>query len=244
MNINLRETTFGGQISFLDSQQVRYIRGGITLDASKVTANETTGIKKLLAGSFVGKNGVSGKYEQYDGGVKASLITALAGDNNDLKWEWNEPGTHGNDISVKYTDPSANDQALSITFDGRVIDVSLATGAAGAITTTAAEIKAAIAKHDLLKDKVTVTDAADNNGTGVVTALAAASLADGEAFNVIPTLLLADDVTFTTFTSTGGAAHADQVVTAIDQARVIVARLPGAPDIVVKANVPGITWVE
>jgi len=60
---------------------------------------------------------------------------------------------------------------------------------------------------------------------------------------VTPRFLLADDVVFTTFTATGGAVHGDQLVTAIDQARVIEARLPVPPDAFTKANMPGITWV-
>ena len=127
-NIGLKKTTFGGTINFLDSQQVRYVRGGVTLDATEVAA-DGNGMKKLPAGTFIGKV-ENGKYAKYTAG--------------------------------------------------------------GGIT---------------------------------------------------PTLILAEEVIFTTFTPTGGVAHADQVATAIDMARVITSRLPEAPDATVKANMPMITFV-
>jgi hypothetical protein len=75
MNLTLKETTFGTQINFLDSDHVRYIRGAITLDESEVSA-DGNGLKKLDAGSFVGKLG-NGKYAKYAAGTTA------------YKWEYN-----------------------------------------------------------------------------------------------------------------------------------------------------------
>jgi hypothetical protein len=130
-NIGLKTTTFGGEVNFLDSQQTRSVRGGVTLDASAVTA-DGNGVKKLLAGTFIGKVAASGKWVQADG-----------------------------------TTPEG----------------------------------------------------------------------------VTPTLILAEDVDFTSYTESGGLAYADQVATAYDQARVIAARLSVAPTAAVKAGMPGITFV-
>ena len=100
-----------------------------------------------------------------------------------------------------------------------------------------------------MKDIVVASLAEGSEGTDAAIAVAATALAGGVddtpagAPNVTPRFLVADDVVFTTFTATGGAVHSDQLVTAIDQARVIEARLPAAIDAFTKASMPGITWV-
>ena len=88
-------------------------------------------------------------------------------------------GTDGNGITVTYTDPSGNDQALAVSVVGTDIDVSLATGPAGAITSTADDISTAIAADEDAAALVTVADAEDNDGSGVVTAMAEAALTGG-----------------------------------------------------------------
>lgn len=73
-----------------------------------------------------------------DAGTAASKII------QDLTYTADEVGTGGNAISVTYVDPGANDQALSVGVVGSAITVNLATGPAGAITSTATEIKTAV----------------------------------------------------------------------------------------------------
>lgn len=73
-----------------------------------------------------------------DAGTAASKII------QDLTYTADAVGTAGNSISVTYVDPAANDQALSVGVVGSAITVNLATGPAGAITSTAAEIKTAV----------------------------------------------------------------------------------------------------
>jgi len=140
-------------------------------------------------------------------------------------------------------DPGANSKPLLVSLSGNVITVSLATSGAGAITSTAAQVVAAINSTEIVKDFVVAALAAENSGATAVTALAAAALAGGTANNVVPTLILAEDVHFSAFTTSGGVSHADQAVSAIDSARVITARLPVAPDDVVRANMPGVSFV-
>lgn len=65
-NLGLRTKTFGGEISILDSQHVRYIRGAITIDNTKVSAgcNEVVNgmTRKILKpGTFLAKL-ANGKY--------------------------------------------------------------------------------------------------------------------------------------------------------------------------------------
>ena len=118
------------------------------------------------------------------GATAAALTTALTGTNNDIVFTAVTGGNTGNTISVQYIDPGANDQALGINVDGRAIQVYLATGPAGAITTTGDLLKAAIAAHPVASTLVTAADAADNDGSGVVTAMGATHLSGGAGSEV------------------------------------------------------------
>jgi hypothetical protein len=240
MNINLRKTTYGGTTNFLDSQNVRYIRGAITLDENEVTADATSGIKKLLAGTFVGKL-TSGKYAKYAAGVKASDSTGAVADNNAILFEAKKAGTDGNKIKVSLVDPAGNSKPLTIGFANNLLTVSVATDEAGAITSKASDIIAAVNADIIASQYITAKNSGASTGAGVVAA-DTATLANGTNCNVTPTLILPEDVVFTSYTQSGGVAHADQVVTAIDSARVITSRLPEQPDDVVKANMPNITF--
>jgi hypothetical protein len=108
-------------------------------------------------------------------GVLASLTTNLTGANNDLVFTAVPAGAAGNRISVEYVNPGANNQALHVVINGTAIRIFLATGVAGAITTTAAQI-AALTDFAAL---VTVANKAANDGTGVVTAMTGTPLAGG-----------------------------------------------------------------
>ena len=256
MNLELKTTTLGGKISFLDSKKVRYVRGGITLNHLTVAPDSLTGIKRLPAGTVVGRLG-NGKYSAYAAGAAAvpgvaSTVTLKASDTgarNDIVITAKQTGVAGNAIKVQLVHPGAKNATLKVAVETDVIRVYLATNGANAITSTIAEVIAAINATLYVKDIVTAALAEGSAGDDVVIAVAATALAGGVngtpagPANVVPRYLLADDVVFTTFTSSGGATHADQVVTAIDQARVIEARLPVPPDAYVKASMPGITWV-
>ncbi len=148
----------------------------------------------LTSGRVLGKNIGTDKYEKYTAGVKASLTTNLTGNNNDLVWTWKAPGSQGNNIKVKYTDPAGNSKPLIITFSNNLIDVSLATNSSGTITTTAAQIAAAIAINEILKEKITTANATGNDGTDVVTAMSEAALTGGTNANVTPAVILAEEI--------------------------------------------------
>jgi hypothetical protein len=107
----------------------------------------------------------------------ATLTTALAGNNNDLVFTAKQ--YPGNDISVAYVNPNANNATLAVTVTGKAIAVNLATGAGGAITTLASDIATAIAANATANALVGVANAGGNDGTGTVTALAATSLTGG-----------------------------------------------------------------
>ncbi len=256
MNLELKTTTIGAKTSFLDSEKVRYVRGGITLDHLQVLPDPLTGLKRVPAGTVVGRLG-NGKYAPYTAGAAAvpgvaSTVTLKASDagaRDDIVITAKQTGVAGNAIKVQLVNPDAASASLKVAVETDVIRVYVATGGNKAITSTIAEVIAAINATLYVKDIVTAALAEGSAGDDVVIAVAATALAGGVngtpagPANVVPRYLLADDVVFTTFTSSGGATHADQVVTAIDQARVIEARLPAAIDAFTKASMPGITWV-
>jgi len=123
----------------------------------------------------------------------ATLVTALAGANNDLRFQARTPGVAGNSITIEYVDPLGNNQPLGVTVLASAITVSLATGPAGAITSTATLVAAAIAALPAADALVWVRNADSNDGSGVVTALAATPLTGGAAaapltFSTVATL--------------------------------------------------------
>lgn len=113
---------------------------------------------------------------------QAVLSTNLAGANNDLVYTAVATGAAGNAITIAYVDPAGNDQVLGVVVVGSAITVNLATGVAGAITSTGDDIKAAIALVPAAVALVgVVVDKAANDGSGVVIAMAPTNLAGGSA---------------------------------------------------------------
>ena len=74
-NVRVGTTTIGGEISIWDSEQRRFVTGGVTIDASKVTA--ANGKKILKAGYPLGKISASGKYGPYDSEADDGRQTAV-----------------------------------------------------------------------------------------------------------------------------------------------------------------------
>lgn len=84
-------------------------------------------------------------------------------------------GADGNDITVALVDPDANNATLSVALSGKAITVNLATSAGGAITSTAALIKAALDANAGIAALIDTV----SGGTGVVVETAATNLAGG-----------------------------------------------------------------
>lgn len=109
-------------------------------------------------------------------------------------------GAAGNDISVEFLDPAANNATLSVAVVGNAITVSLATDGTGAITSTYNDIAAAVTGDVSASALVTVTGSNSN----VAIALAQTNLsagADTVFTNNLPiatmTLTQTDDGVFT-----------------------------------------------
>lgn len=132
--------------------------------------------------------------------VKATLTTSLTGSNNDLVYTAVTGGTDGNSITIAYVDPSADNAALDVEVVDSAITVNLATDGSGTITTTAADISAAIASNGQASALVTVENASTNDGTGVVIALTATALSGGVA---APTVAVVETTAGVTATGRG-----------------------------------------
>jgi hypothetical protein len=119
-----------------------------------------------------------------DDAVQGTLSRNPAGDDNALTFTAVAYGAIGNATTVTYVDPEANDAELSVVVTGSSITVNLATGEAGAITSTAAQILTAIEASAPASALVTVAiDATDSgeadDGSGVVTALSLGTMSGG-----------------------------------------------------------------
>lgn len=101
--------------------------------------------------------------------VKASANTGVEGNNNALTWTAKTGlGASGNQIVVILQNPNANSQSLAVTVYQRAILIDLATDGAGAITSTAAQVKAAIEANADANALVDVTHTGASTGVGVV----------------------------------------------------------------------------
>lgn len=112
--------------------------------------------------------------------VQASLTTSLTGAQNDLKYVSKWDATKGNATTVSYLDPGGTTHEAKVLVDKPNFHIIVVLRrAAGAIAMTAAEVVAAIRANEDASDLVDVQIASSNDGTGVVTALAATALSSG-----------------------------------------------------------------
>lgn len=124
-----------------------------------------------------------------DATAQATLNVNPAGDDNGLTLTAVAYGEDGNDITIAYVDPAENDASLSVGVVGNAISVALATDSEGAITSTAADVLAAIEASEAASALVTVEimtsdSGSADDGTGVVTAMAAAPLTGGAGVGI------------------------------------------------------------
>ena len=108
----------------------------------------------------------------------ASLTTALAGANSNLRFQARSGGVDGNDITVTYV-VSGNNTPLTVAVSDTDITVNVATDGSGAATSTADDVKNAVNASPAAAGLVTATRKSGDDGSGVVTALASAPLVGG-----------------------------------------------------------------
>lgn len=113
--------------------------------------------------------------------VAAAVTINMTNANADLTYTAVTAGTAGNQLGVKHLDPGAASQALSVSYDAdeKTVTVNLATDGAGAITSTAAQVKAAVNAVPAIAAVMTCED--EGAGGGVVNATVRTSLTGGSA---------------------------------------------------------------
>jgi hypothetical protein len=108
----------------------------------------------------------------------AEYSTAMAGDNNDIRFEHSPGGTVGNSYSITMVDPGG-DGSLSVAVAGTDVTVTLAYSG-GKITSTANDVIALVNADGSCADiGFRAYQKAGNTGVGVVTALGKQSLTGG-----------------------------------------------------------------
>ncbi len=106
----------------------------------------------------------------------ASLLTALAGSNNDILWTAVAPGTGGNSKTIQYTISGSAPVAIA-TVGGAPYTGLLITGGT---TTTAQQVADAWRNSsDAVKSVAVPAIAPGNDGTGAVVSMAATALSGG-----------------------------------------------------------------
>jgi hypothetical protein len=135
-------------------------------------------------------------------GTGATLATGTEGGNNGLTWTARAPGT--TTVTVELDDPTAASATLSVTVTGAAIKVNLATSALSAVTSTAAEVLAAIANSTAASALVSVAHTGDSTGASAVAVVAASPLTGG-------TVLAATKYQVNLTRGTIKALHADAV---------------------------------
>jgi hypothetical protein len=244
MDLGIKTTTYGGDVNILASAQARYVN--VTLDETNVAA-AGSGLKSVPAGTIIGKNGGTGLYDVWVPATAAHLHTGVVGNNNAIKWTakqghpFSRRGTLGHAVKVSLIDPAGNNQPLEVRIINDEVRVMLATGAGGAITSTAAEV---IAAANGAIDNIFVSAANDGASTGAaaVVAAAAAPLAEGVDDNVAPSLILVEQCDMSSFSESGGLSHADQIVRGLEAGAVISARIAQSVDAYVNYAMPQISF--
>lgn len=141
-------------------------------------------------------NGATVVVTERDYSVKtaATLSTTMTGTNNDIVLTARVAGTVGNSTTLTLVDPSANNAALGIVVTGTSIVANLATGAGGAITTTATQLLAAIAASPAADALVSGALKGADTGASAVTALTVTSLSGGLEYTLVQTLVASTDL--------------------------------------------------
>jgi hypothetical protein len=149
-----------------------------------VVQGETDNITAMCELAVAGQDPVmlvatdGGTVWQYGAGIKATLTTSLAGDDNDLVYTAVTGGTDGNDITIAYANTAtAGNETVAVATTA--ITVGIESGAS-----TAAQVITAIEASSSASALVTVANATGNDGTGTVIVLTATNLTGGSGGRV------------------------------------------------------------
>lgn len=137
--------------------------------------------------------GIVGTAHNADPAQSAEVTITGLNANAAIKLTAKTAGEGGNLISLILKDPKANTQALAVTVSGNAITASLATDAAGVVTSTATLLITAINAAPAASALVTAANGSGSTGAGVVTPSGARFLSGGlnEAFPLNKPVLIA-----------------------------------------------------
>lgn len=111
-----------------------------------------------------------------------STVVTRSGEDDEITWTAKAGyGEEGDNITITLEDPSANDAELEVSVDGWDVTVSLATDGSGTITSTAAEVVAAVAADE---DAAALLEGEVTGAGGVCAAVAETNLASGAGTRV------------------------------------------------------------
>ena len=187
--------------------------------------------------------GIVGTAPEAQAAAAATLATGVVASNNALTWTAKTTGALGNDIGVVLKDPLANSAALSVSVTNKVITVSLATSAGGAITTTGTQLIAAISGNASANALVTVTNTGASTGASAVAAVPQTFLDGGQddAFPLDTPVLISGTRSEAAKLGTLGTLPAaiDAILDQAGAAIVVVRVAVGANDAATQTNVIG-----
>ena len=134
------------------------------------TSPEVLSYTFAAAGTYTYEiSGYQGDVGDFDFDIRPVLGTATVATNGSVVFtskDWGHLG--GNQITAEFKHPGANNAPLSVAVTGKDIVVNLATDATGAITTTAAQIVAAVNADAAASALVSANTYRGNAGAGVV----------------------------------------------------------------------------
>jgi len=121
----------------------RVTSGVPVIDTNHSAIHEKMGFE--LSGTFAA-NGTNKALIAFNPPAKAKASKSIVMTDTDanLLYTFNEYGFAGNDWKVVHVDPSGNSQPLTVSVSGTTITVSLGTDGSGTITSTAAQVAAAV----------------------------------------------------------------------------------------------------
>lgn len=128
----------------------------------------TNGYQRKAMASMAGLSDIGSSPAASQGGTAAAVYLETHA--------WGHEG--GNDVQTEFVDPGAADSPLSVATNGSRVTVSLATDSAGATTSTAAQVVAAINADPAANALLTARTYGGNAGAGIVRPRALVNLSD------------------------------------------------------------------
>lgn len=242
-NLKLTPREIPGQFPFVDTGKLRFLTGGVTIDAAHAVAAFSIGADqgqiaplggrlRVLPGAVLCEDVDSGLWQVYTPAAVEVKSKMECGEGTaKLTFTSKLVGAAGNSIQISIIKPEAASQDLAVNVLGNNIEISLKTDADSKAVSTAAEVKAKIEGVAGAHALVEVA-----GGAGVVEEfegwLPLVGGADAVSANLSTNyaVLLFDD---SAFVQDENGAAANCVTTGLDAGRVISARLPLTPDVLV-----------